>query len=106
MAKACCAGQVEAESDGVEVAALFKALADPTRVRIVEMLAGLDAGTDLCVCDLEGPLGLSQATVSHHLKKLLDAGLIDRDRRGTWSHYTINRDRFDHVRHLLDRIDA
>lgn len=106
MAKACCAGQVETVSDGVETAALFKALADPARVQIIEMLAALEGDTDLCVCDFEGPLGLSQATVSHHLKKLLDSGLIDRDRRGTWSHYTINRDRFDHVRHLLDRIDG
>lgn len=106
MATQCCSGAVTTIPSDSEAAGLFKALADPTRVTIIEMLAGLDEGEDLCVCDFEAPLDLSQATVSHHLRKLLDAGLIRRERRGTWSHYTLDRARFEHLRHLLDRIDA
>ncbi len=107
MAKgACCSGAVVETTSGIETAHLFKALSDPARVRIVEMLASLGDQEDLCVCDFEEPLGLSQATVSHHLRKLLEAGLIERERRGTWSHYSLDRARFGHVRHLLDRIGA
>jgi ArsR family transcriptional regulator, arsenate/arsenite/antimonite-responsive transcriptional repressor len=70
-------------------AALFKALADPTRVRLVHLLA--TAAGPACVCDLTVPLGVSQPTVSHHLRKLRDAGLVDREQRGTWAYYSLNR---------------
>jgi ArsR family transcriptional regulator, arsenate/arsenite/antimonite-responsive transcriptional repressor len=71
-------------------AALFKALADPARVRIVNMLATAD--TDVCVCDLTPELGLAQPTVSHHLRKLADAGLLRRRQQGTWAYYSLDRD--------------
>jgi ArsR family transcriptional regulator, arsenate/arsenite/antimonite-responsive transcriptional repressor len=69
-------------------AEVFKALADPHRVRILSLLAA--AGSAVCVCDLTPALGISQPTVSHHLKKLLTVGLVDREQRGTWSYYSLN----------------
>lgn len=74
--------------DAVVTAALFKALADPHRVRIVNLLAASDA--PVCVCDLTGPLGITQPTVSHHLKKLTAAGLLRREQRGTWAYYSLD----------------
>jgi ArsR family transcriptional regulator len=72
--------------DARELAARFKALADPTRVAIVNRLAG--AGT-VCVCNFVDELDLSQPTVSHHLKILREAGLVESERRGTWAHYRL-----------------
>jgi ArsR family transcriptional regulator len=71
------------------LAAVFKALADPHRVRIVNLLANADE--PVCVCDFMPQLGLSQGTVSFHLKKLLDVGLLEREQRGTWAYYALNR---------------
>lgn len=68
-------------------AALFKALADPARVKIVNMLATSDE--PVCACEFIPSLGLAQATVSHHLKKLTDAGLLDREQRGKWAYFSI-----------------
>jgi len=68
------------------VPAAIKALNDPTRVRIMQILA---ANGSVCACDLEAPLGLSQPTVSHHLRQLLNAGLVERDKRGTWAFYRV-----------------
>jgi ArsR family transcriptional regulator, arsenate/arsenite/antimonite-responsive transcriptional repressor len=73
---------VEAES----LAARFKALADPTRVAIVNRLAAAD---EVCVCDLNTAFDLSQPTISHHLKVLRDAGLVESSRRGTWAYYRL-----------------
>jgi ArsR family transcriptional regulator, arsenate/arsenite/antimonite-responsive transcriptional repressor len=90
---ACCAPLgAAALSDGEAkaTAGLFKALADRHRVRIVNLLA--TSPDPVCVCELTGPLGLSQPTVSHHLKKLMAAGLLDREQRGTWAYYSLNRD--------------
>jgi len=89
---ACCAPLGTADLTDDEAAAtarLFKALADPHRVRIVNLLATSDGA--VCGCDLEEPLGLSQPTVSFHLKKLADAGLLDRDKRGVWVFWSLNR---------------
>jgi ArsR family transcriptional regulator len=69
-------------------AALFRALGDPARVRILNLLA--TRGEPICVCDLVAPLGLAQATVSHHLGKLVDAGLLLREERGKWSFFSID----------------
>ena len=69
-----------------ELAACFKALADPARVAVVNLLAGAD---ELCVCVLTDQLGLSQGTVSHHLRILREAGLVDVSRRGTWAFYRL-----------------
>jgi ArsR family transcriptional regulator len=68
-------------------AELFRALGDSARVRIVNVLATSDE--PVCVCNLTEPLGLSQPTVSHHMKKLLDAGLVDREQRGKWAFFTL-----------------
>ena len=77
------------------LAAVFKALADPSRVRIVNMLA--NAPESVCVCELTDALGLSQPTVSFHVKKLMLAGLVRREQHGTWAHYSLDRDAFAHV---------
>src|SRR5919201_1808465 len=69
-----------------ELAARFKALADPTRVAIVNRLAGADEG---CVCDLNAVFDLSQPTVSHHLRILREAGFVESSRRGTWAFYRL-----------------
>jgi ArsR family transcriptional regulator len=90
---ACCAPLGAASLSDAEAAAtarLFKALADPHRVKIVNLLA--TSPDPVCVCEFTGPLGLSQPTVSHHLKKLVAAGLLDREQRGTWAYYSLNRD--------------
>src|SRR5437016_7521758 len=86
----------EAES----TAALFKALGDPARVRIVNLLAS--SGGAVCACEFEPTLGLSQPTVSHHLKKLTDAGLIDREQRGKWAHFSINPEAAAQLAALVD----
>lgn len=66
----------------------FKALGDPGRLRLLSLIAAHESG-EACVCDLTGPLGLSQPTVSHHLKVLREAGLVTGERRGTWVHYRV-----------------
>jgi ArsR family transcriptional regulator, arsenate/arsenite/antimonite-responsive transcriptional repressor len=89
----CCAplGAPTLSDDEVEAtAALFSSLGDPTRVRIINLLAR--SGEAVCVCELQPALGLSQPTVSHHLKKLTESGLLDREQRGRWAFYSLNRD--------------
>jgi ArsR family transcriptional regulator, arsenate/arsenite/antimonite-responsive transcriptional repressor len=89
-AAACCAPLAAAPLSPDEAAAtasLFKALADPHRVRIVNLLA--TRPKPVCVCDLQAVLGLAQPTVSHHLKKLVQAGLLTRSQRGTWAYYAL-----------------
>jgi ArsR family transcriptional regulator, arsenate/arsenite/antimonite-responsive transcriptional repressor len=70
------------------LARTLKALADPTRLRLVSMVAAHEGG-EACVCDLTEPLGLTQPTVSHHLKILVDAGIFTRDKRGVWAYYAL-----------------
>ena len=92
LASATCCRPLDApslsEEEAGATAAVFKALADPARVRIVNLLATTDE--PVCVCDLIEPLGLSQPTVSHHLKKLTSAGLLRREQRGVWAYYSID----------------
>lgn len=76
-------------ADAETTALVFKALADPHRVRIINLLA--TAGEPVCVCNMTPLLELSQPTVSFHLKKLVRSGLIDREQRGTWGYYSLNR---------------
>jgi ArsR family transcriptional regulator, arsenate/arsenite/antimonite-responsive transcriptional repressor len=86
----CCTPVVVPEITAPQaevLATTFKALADPSRVRIVNLLANADE--PVCVCEFMPQLGLSQGTVSFHLKKLLDAGLLDREQRGTWAYYSL-----------------
>lgn len=100
---ACCAPLASpALSDGEAnaTAALFAALANPARVRIVNLLAR--SGGAVCLCNLTEPLGLAQATVSAHLRKLVDAGLVLREERGKWSFFSINREAFERVAALAD----
>lgn len=86
---ACCPGLVTAPLDqdqAAELAKIFKALGDPVRLRLLSMIASR-AGGEVCVCDLTPAFELSQPTISHHLKLLRQAGLIDCERRGTWVYY-------------------
>jgi ArsR family transcriptional regulator len=97
---ACCApGAPPIESEAAEaLASRFKALADPTRVAIVNRLAG--AG-EVCVCDLVDDFELSQPTISHHLRLLRQAGLVDAERRGTWAYYRLVPEAIDQLRVAL-----
>ena len=90
---ACCAplgARGLSEEDARTTATVFKALADPTRVRIVNLLANADE--PVCVCNLTPELRLSQPTVSFHLKKLVTAGLLEREQRGVWAFYSVKRE--------------
>ncbi|MDQ2797634.1 MAG: metalloregulator ArsR/SmtB family transcription factor [Actinomycetota bacterium] len=94
---ACCAPLTAGVLDEIaseRLARMFKALADPTRVRLVSMIASTDGG-EACICDLTEPVGLSQPTVSHHMKLLTDAGLIAREQRGKWAFYRVVPDVLD-----------
>jgi len=104
---ACCTpvaalGITEAQAD--TLATVFKALADPHRVRIVNLLA--NAPEPVCVCEFMPQLNLSQATVSFHLKKLLLAGLLDRQERGTWAYYSLKRESLDRLTRVFDTKEA
>jgi ArsR family transcriptional regulator len=86
----CCSplqGAPLSVEDARTLARTVKALADPTRLRLVSLVAA--HGGEACVCDLTEPVGLSQPTVSHHLKVLVDAGLMTRDKRGVWAYYAL-----------------
>ena len=99
----CCAplgASALHEEEAVATAELFKALGDPARVRIVNVLA--TAGEPVCACDLYEPLGLSQPTVSHHLKKLTEVGLLERDQRGKWAYFSLKRDAVEKLAAVAD----
>jgi ArsR family transcriptional regulator len=81
-------GEVMGPAVAERLAAVLKALAEPTRLRLVSLVAA-NAGGEACVCDLIEPVGLSQPTVSHHLKILVDAGLLRREQRGKWAYYRL-----------------
>ena len=88
---ACCAPLLReplTPDQAADLARTLKALADPTRLRLVSMVAAHEGG-EACVCDLTEPLGLTQPTVSHHLKILVDAGIFTRDKRGVWAYYAL-----------------
>ena len=100
---ACCtplgaSSLSDAQADAT--ARVFKALADPHRVKIVNLLA--TSPDSVCVCEFTGPLNLSQPTVSHHLKKLVTAGLLDREQRGTWAYYSLRPDALGGLAAALD----
>ncbi len=87
----CCAPAVRPDLDADAAAALakiVKALADPVRLRLVSLIASSGSG-EACVCDLNTAFDLSQATVSHHLKVLQTAGVLDREKRGVWAYYRV-----------------
>jgi ArsR family transcriptional regulator, arsenate/arsenite/antimonite-responsive transcriptional repressor len=91
---ACCsplAAEPLSVQQAEQVAPLLKALADPVRLRLMSLVASHDGG-EACVCDLNDAFYLSQPTISHHLKVLHDAGLLDRDKRGVWVYYRARTD--------------
>src|SRR3970040_499747 len=99
----CCTPVFEgviAEEDAVETARALAALGDPVRLRIVSLLAAAPGGS-ACGCELESPLGLSQPTVSHHLRILREAGLVTGHREGRWVHYRVVEERLTEIRGLL-----
>ena len=88
---ACCspiAGGVLDEEAAERIARVFRALGDRHRVRLLSLIAAADGG-EACICDLTEPVGLSQPTVSHHMKQLVEAGLITREQRGKWAYYRV-----------------
>jgi ArsR family transcriptional regulator len=92
--RGCCnptSGGVLEPGAAARLARVFKALGDPTRVRLVSLIAAHPAA-EACVCELTDPVGLSQPTVSHHLKQLVDTGLLTREERGRWSYYRLATD--------------
>ena len=100
---ACCAPITRepiSEGSAENLARSLKAVGDPTRLRIVSMVAAHE-DQEACVCDLQEPLGLSQPTVSHHLKVLTDAGFLTRSKRGTWAYYRLVPGSLDSLASLL-----
>jgi ArsR family transcriptional regulator len=93
------AGSLEAE-DAQRLAAALKTLADPARLRLLSLIQAQPDG-EACVCHLTEPLGLSQPTVSHHLKVLREAGLVERERRGSWAYYRVIPEPLTLLRELL-----
>jgi ArsR family transcriptional regulator len=87
----CCSPLIGRILDGAaaeRLASALKALAEPTRLRLISLVAAHD-GAEACVCDLTDPVGLSQPTVSHHMKVLVGAGLLEREQRGKWAYYRL-----------------
>ena len=100
----CCASVLAAPldaADAAELASGFNALADPVRLRVLSILAASAEG-EVCVCDFVEPLAKSQPTVSHHLRVLSEAGLVQGDRRGKWVWYSLNRARLAELRAAID----
>ena len=96
-----------ATDDPAALAATFKALSDPARLAILDFLAAPDptcCANDgaVCACDLEAPTGLSQPTVSHHMRILVEAGLVRSEKRGRWMHYEVEPAGFDRARRAID----
>ena len=89
---ACARPALTGEPIGAEAAAglaqVFKALGDPVRLRLISLIGAREGG-EVCVCDLTSAFNLTQPTISHHLKVLREAGLIDSERRGTWVYYRV-----------------
>jgi len=96
---ACCPSGLSApleRPEADELAHLLKAVADPARLQLLSLIRASERG-EACACDLTEPLGLSQPTVSHHLKILTEAGLLTRERRGTWAWFSLVPERLDEI---------
>ena len=101
--EACCSPLLAApldDADANELAASFKALADPVRLKLLSLIAAAPEGT-ACSCDLEEPVGKTQSTVSHHLSLLADAGLITKEKVGRWVNCTVVPERLAQLRDVL-----
>ena len=95
----CCTSVVDAplsEEEAETLAGTLRILADPTRLRLLGVIAA-QPGAEACVCNLTGPVGLSQPTVSHHLKLLHEAGILAREQRGRWVYYSLRPEALDRV---------
>jgi ArsR family transcriptional regulator len=103
MMRGCCSVLVRpvGERDAQDLSAAFKALSDPGRLRVLSLIASQPSG-EVCACDLVEPIGKSQPTVSHHLKVLYEAGLVTKDKRGSWIWYRVVPERLDQLRTALD----
>lgn len=102
----CCTpnlGSAMARDDAQRAARLLKAIADPTRIQLLSLIA---SSGEACACDLNGPVGLSQSTVSHHLKVLTEAGLLTREQRGTWAWFSIEEDRIGELSALIEQVSG
>lgn len=102
-AAVCCSpvtGGVLTTDEAERIARTFKALSDPTRVRLLSLIAASGDG-EACICDLTAPVGLSQPTVSHHMKLLVDAGLATREQRGRWAYYRVVTDALEQASRTL-----
>jgi ArsR family transcriptional regulator, arsenate/arsenite/antimonite-responsive transcriptional repressor len=89
-----------AAQDADQLAAALKVIADPARLRLLSLIQA-QPGHEACVCHLTEPLGLSQPTVSHHLKVLLNAGLVEREQRGSWAYFRVREEPLATLRELL-----
>ena len=101
--RACCSPLVGGIIDAAaaeRIASALKALAEPTRIRLISLIAA-QPGAEACVCDLTDPVGLSQPTVSHHLKTLVDAGVLTREQRGRWAYFALVPGTLDAIGTLL-----
>lgn len=99
----CCPQMLRAPleiDEAKELAVTLRAIADPARLRLLSLLATAE-GSEACVCNLTGPLGLGQPTVSHHLKVLTEAGLVRREQRGRWAYYSLREDAVRRLGHVL-----
>ena len=103
IAIACCAplsAPMLSDEEAEATADLFRALGDPARVRIVNVLA--TTSEPVCVCELVEPLGLTQPTVSHHMKKLTDVGVLEREQRGRWAFYSLRPEAAERLTGLIN----
>jgi ArsR family transcriptional regulator, arsenate/arsenite/antimonite-responsive transcriptional repressor len=89
-----------AAADAEQLAAALKVIADPARLRLLSLIQAQEGG-EACSCNLQQPLGLSQPTVSHHLKVLVDSGLLSREQRGRWAYFRVVPDQLHSLRDLL-----
>jgi len=89
-----------AAEDAEQLAAALKAIAEPARLRLLSLIQA-QPGHEACVCHLTEPLGLSQPTVSHHLKVLLQSGLVERDQRGSWAYFRVKPEPLAALRAVL-----
>ena len=99
----CCEPNLNSplsRSEADSLAQMLKAVSDPTRLQLLSIIRS-SPNSEACVCDLTTPVGLSQPTVSHHLKVLTDAGILKREQRGTWAWFSLNPDRLQQIANAL-----
>lgn len=104
----CCVPLVEralTDAQAEELAAAYKLLADPVRLRLLSLVATAPGG-EVCACDLPGPLDRSQPTISHHLSVLTEAGLLEREKRGRWAYFRVVPERLAVLRDALGTTPA